>query len=37
MEVYLIGLFVLVQDRQGRPACVGQAVVMLLALGATIT
>ncbi|KAI4220131.1 MAG: hypothetical protein L6R40_008693 [Gallowayella cf. fulva] len=37
MEVYLIGLFFLVRDDKDRVACIGQGVIMVLALAFTAT
>jgi len=37
MELCMIGLFFLVRDEHGRSTCVGQAVVMIIATGMTIT
>lgn len=36
MELYLVGLFILVRDEQNRPACIGQGVIMVLVLCFTL-
>ena len=36
MEIYLVGLFLLVRDEQGRVACVGQGSIMILVTMATV-
>ena len=35
MELYLVGLFLLVRDDHHRSACVGQAVIMIIATAIT--
>ena len=37
MEICLVGLFLLVRDNQQRLRCIGQAIVMILATGLTVT
>lgn len=36
MELYLVGLFFLVRDTQNRPACIGQATIMILVFFLTL-
>ena len=36
MEVYLSGLFFMVRDERGRPACLGQGILMVVMLGCTV-